>query len=285
MTNKFCRNAQRALTTVALAGAVVLAGAPRALAQAADCPPGQMQLEFPDGEIADVIDLMSNKTGRNFIYDDRVRGRVTIVSPACITVDEAYAVFESVLQVKGFTTVAAPGGAIKVIPLREAKETNVETVRGRPPGSDRFITRLIPLKYIDAEAISNTLKPLVSKDASMVAYAPTNTIILTDSGTNIARILDILRDIDVETYKEELTVVHLKHADATTLAQQLSEIFYAEVSTPGGGAPILGFERIVIKAHGRSQARALENAVKVAAKAVREDVCGAIAKELAESAA
>jgi glycerol-3-phosphate acyltransferase PlsX len=47
-----------------------------------------------------------------------------------------------------------------------------------------------------------------------------------------------------------------------------------------GGAPILGFERIVIKAHGRSQARALENAVKVAAKAVRDDVSGAIAERL-----
>ncbi|HEU4430882.1 MAG TPA: type II secretion system secretin GspD, partial [Myxococcota bacterium] len=120
----------------------------------------------------------------------------------------------------------------------EAKETNVETVRGRPPGSDRFITRLIPLRYIDAEAIANTLKPLVSKDASMVAYAPTNTIILTDSGTNIARILDILRDIDVETYKEELSVVHLKHADAATLAEQLSEIFFAEISAPSGGGAV-----------------------------------------------
>jgi len=232
-------HANHTSTGTALRGALALlllcAAAESALAQAASCPEGQMQLEFPDGEIADVINVMSNKTGKNFIYDDRVRGRVTIVSPACITVDEAYAVFESVLQVKGFTTVAAPGGAIKIIPLREAKETNVETVRGRPPGSDRFITRLIPLRYIDAEAISNTLKPLVSKDASMVAYPPTNTIILTDSGTNISRILDILRDIDVETYKEELSVVRLKHADATTLAEQLSEIFFAEVSSPAGG--------------------------------------------------
>ncbi|MBM4384026.1 MAG: type II secretion system secretin GspD [Deltaproteobacteria bacterium] len=220
--------------TRALAALLALAFCAPALAQE-ECPPGKVQLNFPDREINEVVDAMSNFTGKNFIYDDRVRGRVTIVSPTCVTIDEAYEVFQSVLQVKGFTTVAAPGGAIKVIPLREAKETNVETVRGTTPSSDRFITRLIPLRYIDAEQISNTLKPLVSKDASMVAYPPTNTIILTDSGTNIRRILDILRDIDIETYKEELTVVHLKHADATTLAQQLSEIFFAEVSTPGGG--------------------------------------------------
>ena len=215
-------------SAAALCGLLALATAGPAFAQASECPPNQMKLNLPDQELNIVIDLMAEKTGRNFIYDDRVRGRVTIVSPACVTLEEAYAVFESVLQVKGFTTVRAPGGSIKIIPLREAKETNVETVRGAPPSSDRFITRLIPLRYIDAEAISNTLKPLVSKDASMVAYAPTNTIILTDSGTNISRILDILRDIDVETYKEELSVVHLRHADAATLADQLSEIFFAE---------------------------------------------------------
>src|SRR5262245_54803827 len=94
-------------------------------AQAA--PGEQVQLDFNDVELSVVIDTIARLTGKNFIYDDRVRGRVTIVSPSRITVEEAYAVFESVLQVKGFTTVKAPGGAIKVIPLREAKESNVET--------------------------------------------------------------------------------------------------------------------------------------------------------------
>ncbi len=197
---------------------------------------GRVQLDFNDVELSVVIDTIARLTKKNFIYDDRVRGRVTIVSPTEITTEEAYAVFESVLQVKGFTTVETPGGAIKVIPIREAKESNIETVRGKgvTPRSDRFITRLIPLQFIDAEAITNTLKPLVSKDASMVAYAPTNTVILTDSASNIRRILAILDSIDVETYKEELSVIRVRHADAATLADQLSEIFGAEVSaTPG----------------------------------------------------
>src|SRR5512139_2821267 len=122
------------------------AGAPDAEA-GATVSDGEVQLDFNDVDLSVVIDTIARLTGKNFIYDDRVRGRVTIVSPTKITVEEAYAVFESVLQVKGFTTVQAPGGAIKVIPLREAKESNVETVRGgaAPPTSDRFITRLIPL--------------------------------------------------------------------------------------------------------------------------------------------
>ncbi|NQZ97307.1 MAG: type II secretion system secretin GspD [Myxococcales bacterium] len=194
-----------------------------------------VSLDFDNAELAEVIDLIARMTNKNFIYDDRVRGRITIVSPTKIPIEQAYAVFESVLQVKGFTTVESPGGAIKVIPIREAKESSVETVRSsrRPPNRDRFVTRLIPLRYIEAEPIVATLKPLVSKDAALVAYQPTNTVILTESASNIRRLISILESIDVETYRESLTVIKIEHADAATMAQQISEIYGAEV----GGAP------------------------------------------------
>jgi general secretion pathway protein D len=227
----------------ALLGLLAAAGPGRTQPAA---PPGggavvdgeMVQLDFTDVELPVVIDTISRLTGKNFIYDDRVRGRVTIVSPTKITIDQAYAVFESVLQVKGFTVIEGPGGARKIIPIREAKETNIETVReGATPDSDRFITRLIPLHYIDAQAISDTLKPLVSKDASLVAYPPTNTVILTDSATNISRILDLIAAIDVETYKEELAVIKVRHADAATMADQLSQIFGAEVAEAVPGVP------------------------------------------------
>jgi general secretion pathway protein D len=195
--------------------------------------PGGIQLDFNDVELAVVIDQIAQITGRNFIYDDRVRGRVTIVSPSKVSIEQAYAVFESVLQVKGFTTVEGPGGVLKIIPIRDAKESSIETIRaGRSENRDRFVTRLIPLRYIDAEAITNTVKPLVSKDAAMVAYPPTNTIILTDTQANIRRLLSILEAIDVETYREELAVIKVLHADAATMGQQISEIYGAEVSAP-----------------------------------------------------
>src|SRR5262245_51885203 len=172
-------------------------------------------------------------TGRNFIYDDRVRGRVTVVSPTKITPDEAYAVFESVLQVKGFTTVPTPGGALKVIPLRDAKETSVPTSESKfpPENRDLFITRLIPLQYIDAESIVNTIKPLVSKDAAIAAYQPTNTVILTESASNIRRLIAIIEAIDVDTYRQDLGVIHLEYADAATMAEQLSDIYGVEIAS------------------------------------------------------
>jgi len=191
-----------------------------------------IQLDFNDVELPVVIDQIAQITGKNFIYDDRVRGQVTIVSPTKVSVEQAYAVFESVLQVKGFTTVEGPGGVLKIIPIRDAKESSIETIRGpaRTENRDRFVTRLIPLQYIDAEAITNTVKPLVSKDAAMVAYPPTNTIILTDTQANIRRLLSILEAIDVESYKEELAVIKVLYADAATLGDQISDIYGAEVS-------------------------------------------------------
>ncbi len=224
--------------------ALLVAGTP--LAAAAQAQPGGQQpgarpafepgamvtLDFADAELAQVIETIARATNRNFIYDDRVRGRVTIVSPEPIPVEQAYAVFESVLQVKGFTTVTTPGGAIKVVPVREAKESSIETVQSskRPPNRDTFVTRLIPLRYIDADSIVNTLKPLVSKDAAMAAYPPTNTVILTESSSNIRRLIAILESIDVETYKEDLAVIPIEYADAATLAEQVSEIYGADVA-------------------------------------------------------
>jgi len=213
--------------------ALALPPSPGAAAKADDL----VQLDFNDVELAVVIDTIARLTGTNFIYDDRVRGRVTIVSPTKIPVAQAYAVFESVLQVKGFTTVEGPGGSVKIIPIRDAKESSIDTVAAPSPtpNRDTFVTRLIPLRYIEAEAITNSLKPLVSKDAAMVAYAPTNTVILTDSASNIRRVLSIIEAIDVETYKEELAVIKLKHADATTLGQQLADVYGAEIAPSAGG--------------------------------------------------
>ncbi len=229
---------------VGLSPGPVLGEAPPALpgaASAADAPAddGLVQLDFNDVELNVVIDTIARLTNKNFIYDDRVRGRVTIVSPTRIPVAQAYAVFESVLNVKGFTTVTGPGGSIKIVPVRDAKESAIDTVPAPTPtpDADTFVTRLIPLKYIDADAISNSLKPLVSKDAALLSYPPTNTIILTDSASNIRRILSIIAAIDIETFKEELTLLKVLHADAATLAQQIADIYGGEVSSTGAAGP------------------------------------------------
>ncbi len=208
---------------------------------AQDAPPvgGTMvTLDFQDAEITEVIGVIAQATGKNFLYDDRVRGRVTVISPEPVTADEAYRVFESILQVKGFTTVPSPGGILKIVPLRDAKENPLDTVTGEKPFENRdlFITRLIPLRFVKAEQISETIKPLVSKEASVISYAPTNTLIITDSAANIRRLVNIIDQIDVSTYQEQIKLIPIRYADAAARTAQLAEIFGGEVgsaATPG----------------------------------------------------
>ena len=205
----------------------------------ATAPAGEtlVSLDFQDADITEVISTIAKATGKNFLYDDRVRGRVTVISPEPVTVDEAYRVFESILAVKGFTTVPAPGGVLKILPLRDAKENPIETVRGdeKAENRDTFITRLLPLHFVKADAISDTIKPLVSKEASVIPYGQTNTLIITDSAANIRRLTTIIDQIDVSTYQEQIKLIPIQYADAQQLTQQLQQIFGDEGG--GGGAP------------------------------------------------
>ena len=105
----------------ALLRTLLLVGALAAVVRAAP-PDATVALNFQDVEIPVLAKFVSEVTGRNFIVDERVRGTVTIISPTRITPDEAYQVFQSVLQVKGYTTVPA-GAFVKIIPVRDARET------------------------------------------------------------------------------------------------------------------------------------------------------------------
>ena len=227
----------RALS-LALAAALWLGALPAA-AQEPPPPAGEVMvtLDFQDADITEVISTIAKATGKNFLYDDRVRGRVTVISPDPVTADEAYRVFESILAVKGFTTVPSPGGILKILPLRDAKENPIETVPGNHVAEDRdtFITRLMPLRYVKADAISDTIKPLVSKEATVIPYGPTNTLIITDAAANIRRLTNIIDQIDVSTYQETIKLVPIQYADANQLVQQLGQIFGDD--SGGGGAP------------------------------------------------
>jgi general secretion pathway protein D len=195
-----------------------------------------INIDFQDIELAQVIKMIAEQTGRNFLFDERVRGKVTVISPTPVTPEEAYQVFESILQVKGFTTVSGPGGVIKIIPSREAKEQAIRTVPGdvAVPNRDQYITRLLPLENVKADAIANTLRPLISQEANLIAYPPTNTLILTDTAANIRRIVTLVSEIDVETHREQVKVIPIQHADAATLSEQLQGIFSESGSTTAG---------------------------------------------------
>lgn len=185
---------------------------------------GGILLNFKEVDILQIIDLMSDLTGKNFLVDEKVRGKVTVIAPKPVNIDEAYNVFLSILEVQGFTVVPQ-GPIIKIIPSREVKEsplpTTIDGAGQLSADSDEFVTQLIPLKHADANEIRGLLSALVSKESSLLAYAPTNTLILTEVASNIARLLKIIRALDVEAPSSILKVITLQYASAEQLASSL----------------------------------------------------------------
>ena len=202
-----------------------------------DTEPAKITMNFQDVDIAVLVKFISDITGKNFIVDEKVRGKVTIISPGKISVDEAYLVFQSVLQVKGFTTVPS-GSIIKILPTKDAKTSTIDTVlpEARPQPRDEYITRLIRLKYVDANNMVAILQPLASPDGLLTAYTPTNTLIIIDTAAQTDRLAKILSQLDVEGQQQEIEVVRLNYAfagDIAALLQQLLE----EPSAQTLGAP------------------------------------------------
>jgi general secretion pathway protein D len=188
---------------------------------------GLITVNFQDTDLRVVIKFISELTGKNFIVDSKVKGRVTVISPTKITIEEAYRMFESILEVAGYTTVPA-GRMIKIIPAREARSRGIDTVTERERRvlrGEQFVTRIIHLNYIDADSVTAVIKPLVSRESSLVTYTYTNDLILTDTIPNIRKILDILQELDVEGSQVEISVIPLEFASAKDLASELLTIF------------------------------------------------------------
>jgi general secretion pathway protein D len=183
-------------------------------------------IDFDNVDIPVFIKFISELTGKNFVIDKSVRGKVTIVSPNKISKGEAYKVFESVLDVHGYTTVPA-GSIIKIVPALSARSKSVETrLKEDAIGpEDKVITQLIPLRYADPEELKKLFTPLISKSSVIVAYSPTRTLIITDVLSNIKRLLSITKAIDMEGVGEEISVIPLEYATATVLAKSLSTVF------------------------------------------------------------
>jgi general secretion pathway protein D len=191
-------------------------------------------MNFQDVDLDQLVKFISEITGRNFILDDRVKGKVTIISPGKISVDEAYAVFNSVLQVKGFTTVPS-GPVIKILPSQEAKSSTVDTVfpGGQQVTGDEFITKLMKLENVDVNNMLGIVQPLVSANGLLAAYTATNTMIIIDSASNIDRISTILKELDVDVKDRGVEVVRLNYAFAGELAATLAQV----LEDPANAAP------------------------------------------------
>ncbi len=193
-----------------------------------------ISIDFDNVDINLLIKFISELTGKNFLVNENVKGKVTIISPSKITVDEAYRVFESVLEVHGFATV--PSGSItKIVPVAEARTKNIETLVGdeRMRPEDKLVTQIIPLKYANPKELETLFKNFTSAKGGnpIVSYDPTGMLIITDTKSNISRLMKIIEALDVPGTGEMITVIPLKNASAQTMATNIGTVFRSTAGT------------------------------------------------------
>jgi len=183
-------------------------------------------INFDSVDIRLFIKYISELTGKNFIIDKTVKGTVSIISPTRISEEEAYQVFESVLSVNGFTTIKS-GAMVKIMPTVRARTENIDTLHHGKSSTpeDRIVTQLIPLTHTTPGEMKKVLAPLISKTSVVIAHTQSGMLIVTDMLSNIQKLLSIIESLDVDYTSDEMEVIPLEYATASTLATTINTIF------------------------------------------------------------
>lgn len=182
-----------------------------------------MTLNLKDADINAVISTVAEMTGKNFIVDPRVKGKVTVISARPMNADEIYQVFLSVLNVNGYAAI--PGkNAIKIVPEVDAKQDAVRTTSDENPGrGDEYVTRVIQLHNIAATQLVPVVRPLLPQEAHLAAYPDTNVLVVSASAATVERMAQIVKRIDLAT-SSDIEVIRLSHASADEVARILTSV-------------------------------------------------------------
>ena len=187
----------------------------------------QQTLNVRDADIRAFIQDAARVTGRTFIIDNRVQGKVSVVTDRPLSRSEYFEIFLSTLRANGLVAVPAPGGAYRIQPADGA--AGQPSGVGRAANRNSFVTEVFRLRSIDAASALETLRPLVSKDGSVTANRAGNSVVVADYADNIARIRQVIARIDRDTAATQM--VTLKNAGAREIATSLQAL----VATSGGG--------------------------------------------------
>jgi len=197
-------------------------------------------LNFDNADIEIVIQAASELLGFNYVLAPDVRGKVTVQTSERVAVEDAFGVLLAILELHGFTAIKS-GNLYKIVRIEGARERAVPTIIGLTPDpvrtTDEIITQIVPLRFSSVADLTTLLRPLVSARGTLIAHRETNVLIITDAASNIRRLLDIVRHVDVEVAVEELQIVPIRFADAADLATILNQLFQSgrvrAASVPG----------------------------------------------------
>ncbi|MEZ4273560.1 MAG: secretin N-terminal domain-containing protein, partial [Myxococcota bacterium] len=197
--------------------------------------------EFSKADLMDIVKLISEKTGKNFIVPEKLKSqKLTILSPTTINLNEAYQVFQAALAVNGVTLIRT-GKFYKLVESKEAIKSTIPTCIGTedqcPKYSEQMVTQLIHLSHVEASQINPVLSALISKEGEVTIFQPSNALIVSEWAPNLERVKRIITALDIPGFDDELQIVQIEHATAPEIASKISEIFEVQANRSGRGMP------------------------------------------------
>ncbi len=245
-----------------LAAALALALAAPALAQTT--------LNVRDADIRAFIADAAKVTGRTFIIDSRVAGKVTVVTDRPLSRSEYFEVFLSTLRANGLVAVPTAGGAFRVQPVDNAAS---QPSRVGLNGANRnsLVTEIVRLRSVDAQSAMETVRPLVSAQGSVSANRSGNSLVVVDFADNVRRVREVLRRIDTDNAATR--VIALKNAGAREIATALTALTAGQAGAPGnasGGVSVVAVtssNSVALRGDGASVARLAAVALELDARA------------------
>jgi len=204
-----------------------------AIAQAAEqdfrAKPGGYRVKFnlQDADLSELVNHIAGMTGRRFIYGQKVRQvKVTVVSPEPVTLDEAYQAFLAILQSNGMTVI--PHGRFLKIVDSAGVVTDATPIYDRAapvPDAARYVTRLYRLQHVSATEVVGVLNKFKSKEGDVTSYEPGQLLIMTDTGTNIQRMIRLIEEMDVGGAGSQMWVEPVNNGSADELAKRITDTF------------------------------------------------------------
>jgi general secretion pathway protein D len=220
-----------ALAAALLASATLWAAAPPPRAQ--DGP--TITPNYKDADLSQIIQAVSEVTGKNFIIDPRVNAKVTMLSATPMSPAAFYEAFLSVLQVYGYVAVPA-GKVIKIIPNTDARQLPANDLPENVSAtSDEIVTQVITLKNVSAAQLVPMLRPLIPQYGHLAPYATGNMLIISDRASNVNRLVRIIERID-ESGDEPVEVIALHNASAADVVRIVNSLNQGQGAEGAGAA-------------------------------------------------
>lgn len=194
-------------------------------------------INLKGADIREFIEQVAQITGETFIVDPRVKGQVSVVSSTPLSLSEIYQLFLSVMATHGFSVITQ-GDQARIVPNAEAK---ADAGQGRA-APDRLETRLIQVQHSSATELIPLIRPLVPQYGHLAAVTSANAIIISDRSANIARIEDLLRQLD-QKGDRDYSVLDLRHAWVMDAAELLNNTLERGQAKASAGVQVIADSR------------------------------------------